>query len=110
MRHAKVATFIIASMLLTAGFGTGGCTAGDADATGTPDTGSFVECMRAHGLQDFPDVTVSSEGLVNFEIDGERVDVRSETYGAAIQQCQGLLPARAWLPGAPEAPRGPAAP
>jgi len=110
MRHTKVATFIISSMLVTAGLGIGGCTTGDSDTTGTPDTGPFGECLRAHGLRDFPDVTVSSEGLVNFEIDGERVDVRSEKYGAAVQQCQGLLPAGSWLATAPEAPGAPAAP
>jgi hypothetical protein len=65
--------------------------------------------MRSHGLPDFPEVTVSSDGLVNLDIRGERVDVRSERYGAAVKACQSLLPTGTRLPGAPAAPAAPAA-
>jgi hypothetical protein len=64
--------------------------------------------MRAHDLPDFPEVTVPSDGLVNFEIDGERVDAASEKYGAAVQACESLLPAGVRLPGAPGAAPAPA--
>ncbi|ETK30744.1 hypothetical protein [Microbispora sp. ATCC PTA-5024] len=72
--------------------------------------GRFSACMRSHGLPGFPDVAVSSDGLVNLDIKGERVDALSATYGAAVTACGPLLPTGSRLPGAPEAPSAPALP
>ncbi len=74
------------------------------ETTSRLDTRPFVECMRSHGLPDFPEVTVSSDGLVKFDIGGERVDVGSKLYGQALQACQSLLPDGTRMPDAPEAP------
>ncbi|TMR88135.1 hypothetical protein [Nonomuraea basaltis] len=67
----------------------------------------FTTCMRAQGLPDFPDVAVSSDGLVNLTIGSERVEVLSEKYGEAVRACRHLLPAGAVLPGGPLAPQAP---
>ncbi|MFD2349844.1 hypothetical protein ACFSTC_11455 [Nonomuraea ferruginea] len=63
--------------------------------------------MRAHGLPGFPEVALSSAGLVNLDIKGERVDVLSGKYGAAVEACEPLLPVGSRLPGAPTAPTAP---
>ncbi|NUT39816.1 MAG: hypothetical protein HOV86_07460 [Thermoactinospora sp.] len=68
---------------------------------------AFTACMRAHGLPDFPEVTFSSDGLVNLDIKGERVDVMSDTYGTAVEACDYLLPDGSVVPGRPQAPPAP---
>ncbi|MBB6547556.1 hypothetical protein [Nonomuraea rubra] len=76
-----------------------------ADAAPAGDGGkAFTACMRSHGLPGFPEVTFSSEGLINLRIEGERVDVLSEKYGAALRACESLLPAHSRLPVPPSAP------
>lgn len=77
---------------------------------GTRSGAAFTACMRAHGLPGFPDVTFSSDGLVNLDIRGEKVDGSSRVYGAAVDACAPLLPAGSRLPGAPSAPSAPSAP
>ncbi|MFI7454479.1 hypothetical protein ACIBQX_43860 [Nonomuraea sp. NPDC049714] len=67
----------------------------------------FTACMRAQGLPDFPDVAVSSDGLVNLTIGSERVEALSDKYGQAVRACRHLLPAGAVLPGGPLAPQAP---
>ncbi|GAA4233361.1 hypothetical protein FHR32_000616 [Streptosporangium album] len=66
--------------------------------------------MRSHGLPDFPEVTVSSDGLINLDIKGDRVDAFSREYGAAVKACESMLPVGAGLPGAPVAPSAPSLP
>ncbi|MET9066151.1 hypothetical protein [Streptosporangium sandarakinum] len=72
--------------------------------------GRFTACMRSHGLPGFPEVSFSSDGLVNLDIRGERVDAMSRRYGAAVKACEPLLPAGSRSPGAPAAPPAPAPP
>ncbi|WP_336209605.1 hypothetical protein [Nonomuraea sp. LPB2021202275-12-8] len=74
------------------------------------DAKEFTACMRSHALPDFPEVTVSGDGLVNLTIKGDRVDVLSKKYGAAVKACESLLPSVGGLPGAPEAPPAPSLP
>ncbi|MCC5575465.1 hypothetical protein IMZ11_07395 [Microtetraspora sp. AC03309] len=74
------------------------------------DGEAFTACMRSHGLPGFPEVAVSTDGLINLDIKGERVDVFSDTYGAAVKACESLLPTPAHLPKAPVAPEAPTAP
>lgn len=74
------------------------------------DGEAFTACMRSHGLPDFPEVAVSTDGLINLDIKGERVDVFSDTYGAAVKACESLLPTPAHLPEAPTAPVAPEGP
>jgi hypothetical protein len=72
------------------------------------DGEGFTACVRSHGLPGFPEVAVSSDGLINLDIKGERVDVLSGKYGAAVKACEPRLPGRA--PGPPGAPAAPSAP
>ncbi len=48
----------------------------------------FSGCMRAHGLSDFPDPTVGSNGLPNWS----GVDNQAPAYKAADQVCKQDLP------------------
>jgi hypothetical protein len=111
MPRSAIRAGMVVAVVLSAGMGLGACASGAPEGAGgqtsVVDTAPFVECMRAHDLPDFPDVTVSSDGLVNFEIDGERVDTASERYGAALKACEILLPRGSRLPGAPGAPAAP---
>ncbi|GAA4961402.1 hypothetical protein GCM10023334_080400 [Nonomuraea thailandensis] len=81
-----------------------------AEAAPAGDGRAFTACMRTHGLPGFPEVTFSSEGLINLEIEGERVDVLSGKYGAALRACESLLPARSRLPVPPQPPSAPPLP
>lgn len=120
MRHSPIPRSLISALSIAViGLSTTACAKPAPETSGAqnpstsvaaPDVKPFVACMRSHGLPDFPEVTIASDGLVNFDIDGNHVDADSEIYGAAIQACQSLLPANSRLPGAPVAPPAPAAP
>ncbi|TMR19248.1 hypothetical protein ETD86_20505 [Nonomuraea turkmeniaca] len=107
MVGSTIRRLVLAAAVLAAGMG-GMAAASDEAPTG--DVKEFVACMRSHGLPDFPEVAVSSDGLVNLHIKGERVDVLSKTYGAAVKACESLLPAGKRLPQAPTAPVAPSLP
>lgn len=115
MRNSPIPRSLATAITLTMiGLGVSACAESTPGTSGDPnpstevatilDVHPFVECMRSHGLPDFPEVTVSSDGLVNFDIHGERVDADSEVYGMALQACQSLLPTGIRLPSAPDAP------
>ncbi|WP_327589957.1 hypothetical protein OHA25_25155 [Nonomuraea sp. NBC_00507] len=107
MFGSTIRRLVLAAAVLVAV--TGGRAAASEEAP-AGDVTEFTACMRSHGLPDFPEVAFSSDGLVNLHIKGERVDVLSEKYGAAVQACQSVLPAGTRLPKAPAAPPAPAAP
>ena len=65
---------VLAAAVLVAG--ASGMTA-VADEAPAGDVKEFTACVRSHGLPDFPGVALSSDGLVNLTIKGERVDVLS---------------------------------
>lgn len=46
----------------------------------------FAECMRKHGVTNFPDPSSNGETVI-----GAGIDVRSPTYQAAARTCKGLL-------------------
>lgn len=55
------------------------------------DALTYVGCLRTHGLADFPDPTLGSNGLPNFEINGSAnsdLDPNSSQYQAAQKACQ----------------------
>jgi hypothetical protein len=68
---------------------------------------AFTSCMREHGVSDFPDVTIGSDGQVH--LNGGGVDPLSSTYQAAAEACAVLLPTGITLPRQPE-PSAPAIP
>jgi hypothetical protein len=65
----------------------------------------FAQCMRSHGLPNFPDPT-SSDGRVEFVISVSRdgFDPHSPQILAKAHECQHVLPAGSRLPSATEAP------
>ncbi|MGV9779046.1 hypothetical protein [Streptosporangium sp. NPDC003464] len=101
MLGSTIRRMVLAAAVLTAGAG-GVVAVSAGEPTGNGK--EFTACMRSQGLPDFPEVAFSSDGLVNLNIKGERVDVLSEKYGAAVKACEPLLPAGSRLPGAPAAP------
>ncbi|MGP3962202.1 hypothetical protein ACTWPT_40045 [Nonomuraea sp. 3N208] len=107
MVGSTIRRMVLAAAVLAAGMGGMAAAADEAPAGNVKE---FVACMRSHGLPDFPEVALSSDGLVNLHIKGERVDVLSKKYGAAVKACESLLPAGAWLPNAPAAPAAPSLP
>ncbi|GGS95396.1 hypothetical protein ACFFV7_23165 [Nonomuraea spiralis] len=110
MNGSTIRRLALAALVFATAAGAGGAAA--SNATAAPDDGgkAFTDCMRAHDLPDFPEVTVSESGLINLSIDGERVDVLSQKYGAAVKACEPLLPAGTTFPAGPPAPAAPSAP
>jgi hypothetical protein len=70
----------------------------------TPDNGAgrvlaefeaYANCMRSHGISDFPDPTTSPGGGVSFQINGgpgSDLGRNNPSFEAANQRCQSLLP------------------
>jgi hypothetical protein len=56
----------------------------------------FAQCMRSHGLTDFPDPSPSG-GLLN-SISASDINTHSPTFDAALQACKEYNPARAITP------------
>ncbi len=52
----------------------------------------FSGCMRSHGVTDFPDPTVGSNGLPSWTFDAGNVSPQSPAFRAAHQVCKEDLP------------------
>ena len=53
----------------------------------------YSQCMRSHGLPNFPDPTSNGNGPVGFSIpNGSGINPNSATYQQANQACQSLMP------------------
>lgn len=61
----------------------------------------FATCMRAHGISNWPDPTVDSQGRPGFRGPGADVPPGSPTDHAANGQCHHLLPPGVGVLGAP---------
>jgi hypothetical protein len=100
-----IALFVVAAGLLAAcGNGSdddgvaslgGGSTDPSASASPSVDPDealqAFAECMREHGIEDFPDPTIDEDGGIQFQGPGPG-DVDRPTLDAAMQACEDLLP------------------
>lgn len=51
----------------------------------------FSECMRSHGEPDFPDPTLTGQG-VSLNLDGSDINPNSPQFGAAVSACQHVAP------------------
>jgi hypothetical protein len=73
------------------------------------DGSAFTECVRAHGVDDFPGATIDSDGSLHLK--GGNVNVFSSAYSEAVAACADELPEGTSLPGdpSPEAPPAPPA-
>ncbi|NUR89230.1 MAG: hypothetical protein HOY71_34540, partial [Nonomuraea sp.] len=76
----------------------------NADTPATTTVSAFTQCMRQHGLPDFPEIDVTDGGQVHLELTGTHVNPLSQVYGAAVKACESQLPGGALLPTAPKAP------
>lgn len=79
--------------------------AGTGDGSGgeKPSALAYSQCMREHGLQDFPDPNES--GAIELQAEpGSELDRENPTFQAAEEACKDLLPDGAQMPeGAKEA-------
>lgn len=63
------------------------------DAVDYEEALAYSECMRSHGVQNFPDPTSSGHFIDQHgELNGQQVDDNSPQYAAAEKNCQHLLP------------------
>jgi hypothetical protein len=60
----------------------------------------FADCMRSHGISDWPDPSFDSQGRLGFIGAGADNPPGSRT-DHAVNQCQHLLPAIVMAPGPP---------
>jgi len=80
------------SSATTAAPSSGGSTAGASDLAKDE---AYAECMRTHGIGDFPDPSPGPNGGAGFRIKagpGSDLDPNSPTYQAADKACESLLP------------------
>jgi hypothetical protein len=61
----------------------------------------FATCMRSHGISNWPDPTVDSQGRPGFRGPGADIPPGSRTDHAANNQCHQLLPPGVGVLGAP---------
>jgi hypothetical protein len=73
------------------------------------DASAFTECMRAHGLADFPDATVV-HGLLVLDLDGAAISPFAADYRSALAACSADLPDDVVLPTEPTPPAAPPSP
>ncbi|MCW2917745.1 MAG: hypothetical protein JWN52_5813 [Actinomycetia bacterium] len=62
----------------------------------------FTACMRAHGVSDFPGISISSDGQIHRK--GGSVNPISTAYKAAAKTCASRLPTGSALPTDPQLP------
>jgi hypothetical protein len=53
----------------------------------------LAQCMRAHGVPNFPDPQVPSPGSIAWDFGAAQVNIKSAQYQAAQRACQSLVPA-----------------
>lgn len=96
MQNALRATLIVAATFVLAG-----CSLpwpGSDPASNNPSTNDhqaalrFAECMRDHGLADFPDPSTSNGGFAINGGPGSDLDPSSKTFKDASTACQKYLP------------------
>jgi hypothetical protein len=61
-------------------------------AAGKPSARAYSQCMRAHGISDFPDPNSSGEIALNAQ-PGSDIDPNNPTFQAADRTCKPLMPA-----------------
>ena len=93
-RSHSIKSMVVIAALLGVGVLATGC--GGSSDPGTTGSGSavssgvaYTNCMRTHGVPDFPDPTVSPGGGVGFQVN---LNQNGPAYQAAAQACQSLKP------------------
>jgi hypothetical protein len=70
----------------------GGTTGGQVDPQVRQQALAFSQCMRDHGVTDFPDPQFNGNGVILGGGGQVKIDPSSPTFQAAQQACQSLLP------------------
>ncbi|MEU4697766.1 hypothetical protein [Nonomuraea dietziae] len=102
-RLALCAAALVAACVPTAAQASTGHTAAHAYSDPAKD---FSACVRANGVQDFPDVTIRG-GTLQL---GQGVDPFSDRLRTAVKACEHLLPKGTALPTRPTPPELPSTP
>ena len=83
-----------AALALSGGWGDGDDTASSSDDDGSSQEDAafeFAQCMRDHGIEDFPDPQVNEGGGISFDGPGIRERLDSEEGVAAREACEHIL-------------------
>lgn len=99
-RHRQLLAALVVLVLISgcgASAPAGTATGSGAGATTTPGNASkgvkFAECMRSHGVGQFPDPGASGTFTIDALANGTSLDTRSPTFTHALSACKELEPA-----------------
>jgi hypothetical protein len=84
---------LVVLTLIAAGCGSGTPTGSTEPPTTRKKAVTFSECMREHGVKQFPDPDGSGELTLDGVVNGSSLDPDSATWKRAIAACQDLQPA-----------------
>jgi hypothetical protein len=91
LRRSLLVTAALAAVALSlAACGSSGSPSNANGATKRSDGLAFAQCMRTHGVPNFPDPTIGAGGIYSFSLP-PGLDLRSEQSQAAQQACRSLL-------------------
>ena len=62
--------------------------ADDAERTDEEAMLAFAQCVRANGVDDFPDPSTDADGNISFELFGSGIEIGTETFDAAVAACE----------------------
>ena len=66
---------------------------GSGDSNTTQKAVKFAECVRSHGVSEFPDPGASGKFTIDGIVNGSSLDPNTPTFKQAISACQDLEPA-----------------
>jgi hypothetical protein len=94
---AAVALIAVAALISACGSsapaGTGSGSSGGITATAHEEAVKFSECMRNHGVSEFPDPPASGAFTIDAIANGSSLDTNSAAFTQAISACKALEPA-----------------
>ena len=90
-RGLPIALAAVSCAMVIAACGSSGPATSSTRPTATSKNGAiaFANCMRSHGVPNFPDPTVSDNGI---QLLGSRSEINSPAFQSAQTSCQRLLP------------------
>lgn len=94
-RTMMPATALLGVVVLAAGCGGSKSPGGGSSSGVLAQFEAYANCMRSHGISDFPDPTTSPGGGVSFQINGgpgSDLGRNNPSFEAADQACRSLLP------------------
>jgi len=92
-------TTVLSALVLTLVFAGAGCGGNDPGPTttgaaaGRSQAVRFAECMREHGVREFPDPDASGELTIDGILNGSSIDPEGPAWRRAMDACAELQPA-----------------